>query len=140
MKREHAMKLRAAIVKASASLTDEDAVQSKELFAPWKAGEHLFKGDRRRYGGYLWNIEQEHDADANYPPSIYTASLYSQIPEPGQGETPDNPIYYNNNMKLEKGKYYSQNDVVYVCTLGTGVPVYNDLSALVGLYVEVYNP
>ena len=39
---------------------------------------------------------------------------------------------------LFEGKYYSQFDVVYICTRSTGVAVYNNLADLVGLYVEVY--
>lgn len=47
------------------------------------------------------------------------------------------PIPYDGNMALESGKYYIQDDVVYLCNRDTGQPVYNALSELVGLYVEV---
>ena len=40
-------------------------------------------------------------------------------------------------MALEAGKYYIEDDVVYLCNRDTGQPVYNALSELVGLYVEV---
>ena len=40
-------------------------------------------------------------------------------------------------MELFAGKYYSQNGVVYKCTRNSGQPVYHELSALVGLYVEI---
>jgi hypothetical protein len=40
-------------------------------------------------------------------------------------------------MEIFKGKYYIQNDVVYLCTRDSGQPLYHDLSALVGSYVEV---
>lgn len=139
MKREHALKLRAAIVKASASLDDSTALTAVELFDAWKIDHDYKQGDRFHDGGKLYKVLQDHHSQENWKPAE-TPSLYAQVPEPGQGETPDNPIYYNNNMKLEKGKYYAQNNVVYVCTLGTGIPVYSDLSALVGLYVEVYSP
>lgn len=39
-------------------------------------------------------------------------------------------------MALEQGKYYSQGVVTYLCIRDTGNPVYHDLSALVGLYVQ----
>lgn len=42
-------------------------------------------------------------------------------------------------MALENGKYYTQSNVVYLCNRDTGNPVYNQLSDLVGLYVEVVN-
>ena len=39
-------------------------------------------------------------------------------------------------MALESGKYYSQDNVTYLCNRDTGNPVYHALSELVGLYVE----
>ena len=35
------------------------------------------------------------------------------------------------------GEYYKQNDVVYYCIRDTGNPVYNNLSDLIDIYVEV---
>ena len=35
------------------------------------------------------------------------------------------------------GKHYTQGGVTYLCNRSTGQPVYNALSELVGLYVEV---
>lgn len=40
-------------------------------------------------------------------------------------------------LALVSGTYYSQGGVIYRCTRDTGNPVYNALSELVGLYVEV---
>ena len=51
--------------------------------------------------------------------------------------TQDDPIPYEGNMALENGKYYSRDGVVYRCTRDTGNPVFQALSDLVGLYVEV---
>lgn len=72
----------------------------------------------------------------NQPPSIHTAALYEEINETHAG-TLEDPIPYNNNMALEEGKYYSQDGVTYLCTNSTGQAVYNNLSDLVGIYVEV---
>ena len=136
---ERARTLRPYIVKASESLSDADAYYAPELYDFWEADTEYKQDKRLRYDGKLWKVKQNHTSQAQYPPSIYTASLYEEVPEPGQGDTPENPIPYNNNMELVEGKYYSQYDVVYHCTRSTGAPVYNDLSALVGIYVEVYN-
>lgn len=51
--------------------------------------------------------------------------------------TKEDPIPYGNNMELEEGKHYSQDGVTYICTRDTGIPVYNPLADLVGIYVEV---
>ena len=136
MTREKAYKLRALIVKAAGSLADEDAVEGVELFAPWAVDTEYVTGDRRRRADRLYKCRQGHTAQEGWEPENAPA-LWEEIAKPGQGETPDNPIPYNNNMALEKGKYYSQYVVVYVCIRDTGVAVYNDLKDLVGIYVEV---
>lgn len=47
------------------------------------------------------------------------------------------PIHYDGNMTLESGKYYIQDYVIYQCTRDTGIPVFNPLAELVGIYVEI---
>ena len=46
---------------------------------------------------------------------------------------------YDSNMALESGKYYTQSGMTYLCSRDTVNPVYNALSELVGIYVEVIN-
>ena len=136
MTREKACKLRELIVKAAGSLVDEDAVEGVELFAPWAVDTEYVTGDRRRRADRLYKCRQGHRSQEGWEPENAPA-LWEEIAKPGQGETPDNPIPYNNNMALVEGKYYSQYGVVYVCTRSTGAAVYNDLKDLVGIYVEV---
>ena len=81
-------------------------------------------------------IQPELTIQAHYPPGVGTESLYTRIDEAHDGTKYD-PIPYDGNMELESGKYYVQDDVVYLCNRDTGQPVYNALSELVGLYVEV---
>lgn len=135
---EKARRLRPLIVKASASLPDEDALGAVELFDEWKPDTDYAVDERIRYGGVLIRVRQAHTSQAQYPPGIATAALYEEVTLPGDGTTPEHPIAYNNNMALEQGKYYEQYGVVYRCTRDTVNPVYNDLKYLVGIYVEVY--
>ena len=72
---------------------------------------------------------------SQYIPGTGTESLYTKIDEEHVGNKYD-PIPYSGNMALENGKYYVQNDIIYRCNRDTVNPVYNDLSSLVGLYVE----
>ena len=141
---DRARQLRPYIEEAAASLPDEDALEAVEMFPAWQPDTFYEVKDgvkpRISYGGKLWRVEQTHTSQAIYPPGHGTEALYSEVEQPGQGDTPDNPIPYNNNMELHNGKYYSQFDVVYRCFRDTGAPVYNDLKDLVGLYVEVYTP
>lgn len=134
---ELAQRLRPYIVKASESLSDMDALEAMELYDFWEPDIPYSIGKRLRYDGKLWKVRQAHTSQSQYPPGIDTAALYTEVEYAGQGESPSNPIPYNNNMALEKDKYYSQNGVVYICTRDSGIPVFNDLAALVGIYVEV---
>lgn len=139
MTRDRALALRAAIVKGSASLSDSDALDAIELFAPWAADTVYEIGTRIRYGGKLYKVRQTITSSALYPPGATgTEALYAEVERPGQGDTPDDPIPYEGNLELYEGKYYAQDGVTYVCIRGTGAPVYHPLSALVGLYVEVW--
>lgn len=135
MKREHLYKLRDMIRKAAASLTDTDALEAVEMFAPWASGTEYTSDTRIRYGGKLYRVVQSHTSQSDWTPDR-TPALYTEVAAEDAG-TRDNPIPYSGNMALEKGKYYSQDGVVYLCTRNTGNPVYADLKDLVGHYVEV---
>ena len=67
---------------------------------------------------------------------IIPAALYTVIDVAHSG-TQDDPIPYNGNMALQSGKYYIENNILYLCNRDTATPVYNALAELVGLYVEV---
>ena len=132
-----ARQLRKLIEQAVISLPDEDALECATLFEAWSVGISVAVGDRMEYGGKLYKCVQAHTTAAEWLPDS-TPALWTEVAKPGQGDTPDNPIPYNNNMELVKDKYYSQSGVVYVCIRDTGVPVYNDLADLVGLYVTLW--
>ena len=120
-------------------LTDEQSLQFKDLYPEWATfiGKSLDAGFKLLYQDKLYKVKQAITTVLeNQPPSIDTAALYEEINETNAG-TKEDPIPYNNNMELFAGKYYSQNGVVYKCTRNTEQAVYHDLSALVGLYVEV---
>ena len=83
-------------------------------------------------------IQPELTIQAHYPPGVGTESLYTRIDEEHDGTKYD-AIPYDGNMALESGKYYTQSGITYLCSRDTVNPVYNALSELVGLYVEVVN-
>ncbi len=120
-------------------LTDMQALAVKDLYPEWASfiGQPLAAGKRVLHEERLYNVRQDVAVvQEHQPPSVDTASLYEEINEQNTG-TIDDPIPYNGNMALENGKYYSQFAVTYKCIRDTGNPVYHDMSALVGLYVEV---
>lgn len=100
-------------------------------------GQTVSQGFKFTYQGKLYKvIQQTLTMQAHYPPMTGTESLYEIINEEYDGDIYD-PIPYDGNMSLENGKYYTQNGVTYLCNRDTGQAVYNSLSDLVGLYVEV---
>lgn len=120
-------------------LTDNQAISVKNLHPEWKEfiGKSLSTGFRVLHEDALYKVRQDISVVLeNQPPSIYTAALYEEINKTHDGTKTD-PIPYNNNMALELGKYYIQDDIIYMCTRDTGQAVYQDLSDLVGIYVQI---
>lgn len=134
---DRAKALRPMIEKASASLDDSDALDAVWLFPAWAAGVwYEVDGKRIRYVDKLYRARTAHTSQAGWePPNV--PALFEEVERPGEGDTPDNPIHYHNDMELVEGKYYEQFDVVYLCFRSTGAPVYNNLADLVNIYVEV---
>ncbi len=116
------------------SADDATALRWRLLYPLWTPGAVYGAGDRAQYGDRLWRCLQGHTAQAEWEPET-AASLWMEVCEDHAG-TADDPIPYSGNMALEAGKFYSQDGVTYRCTRDTGVPVYNALAELVGLYVE----
>ena len=139
---ERALQLRPVIEQASQSLDDAVALTAVELFPQWAQlvtnSKQVEKGFRFQHDNKLYRTEQpEYTFVEHYVPgSAGTESLFSKVDETHAG-TMDDPIPYEKNMEVYKGLYYSQYDVVYLCIRDSGQPLYHDLSALVGSYVEV---
>ena len=118
-----------------------DALKHQSYYPEWgdenaPMGKEVDAGFRLRHGGTLYEVIQPHALQADWIPGTGTESLYKVVQEEHAG-TADDPIPYAGNMELEEGKYYTQDNVTYLCTRSTGQPVYHTLAELVGLYVEV---
>ena len=139
---ERALQLRPIMEKAAQSLEDATALTAVELFPHWKElvreTRKVTKGFRFQHGGKLWRTEQPEYIFVEYyePGSAGTESLFSMVDESHAG-TLEDPIPYEKNMEIYNGMYYSQNGVLYLCNRDSGQPLYHDLSALIGIYVEV---
>lgn len=120
-------------------LTGDEALQYKNLYPTWSEciGKEVTKGFKFNYEDKLYEVIQTSlTVQEQWIPGQGTESLYAEINETNAG-TYDDPIPYDNNMQLYNGKYYSQDGVIYKCTRDSGQPLYNPLSQLVGLYVEI---
>lgn len=115
------------------TVDDNTALRMLAFYPEWAADTAYPAGYKVQRGGKLWRCKQAHTAIATWEPEN-AASLWEVINETHDGTKYD-PIPYDGNMELESGKYYVQDDVVYLCNRDTGNPVYNPLSELVGLYV-----
>lgn len=126
------------------TVPENDLYSIKRGFDTWES--LVEKGYTAEKAGYIFRhkdvlyktVQQRYTFVSQYMPGAGTESLFVMIPTPGQDNgTIEKPIEYSGNMELFAGKYYKQNDVVYLCNRDTGTPVYHDLSALLGLYVEL---
>ena len=138
---ERALQLRPVIEQASQNLEDSVALTAVELFPEWKelvkTGAEVKKGFRFQHGGKLYRTEQPTYVFVDYyvPGSVGTESIFSRVDADHTG-TFEDPIPFEKNMEIYQGYYYTQYDVIYLCTRDSGQPLQHDLSALVGLYVE----
>lgn len=119
------------------NLTDEEALSVKELYPQWedKVGSTIETGYITLYNDNLWRARQTHTAMEIYPPSLDTASLYEVIVLTATGEK-DNPIPYTPPMEIFEGKYYTQNDILYLCTRSSGTALSHNLQDLINIYVS----
>lgn len=78
---QEALKYRQMIVKGSASLSDEDALEVPMIFDPWTVGHTYAVGDRVFYEDALYRCEQAHTAQEDWTPSE-TKALWTNIALP----------------------------------------------------------
>ena len=79
--REHARRLRALIEKASATLTDEEALTGVELFPHWADETEYNMDDRVQYNGLLYKCLQSHIAQTQWNPAD-SPSLWVRVDDP----------------------------------------------------------
>lgn len=142
MRKSEALRIRRNLEASVQSLDDDTALEMRTFYPTW---EDLCKqsvtadkaGYKFTYGGELYKtVQAGYTFVSHYVPGVGTESLFERIDEQHDGSRYD-PIPYDGNMALTAGLYYTQNGVLYLCTRDTGIPVYNALADLVGIYVDV---
>lgn len=142
---------------ASLTNTDAQAVEVKGLYADWEddPDEYAYdvqnqKDKRRNFGGFLWNLNKNHQKQKDRFPGA-EPTLWTQLVEGYEGSYSD-PIPVPDSVNVsgfeyEYGKYYIENELVYLCKRG-GVlnpesmygqkeKLYFKPSALIGQYFEI---
>ena len=94
---------------------------------------HYNANDRRRFNDAVYQCRQDHDAQAHQTPVIIPA-LWLRLDVEHAG-TMEDPIHYATGMEIFNGKYYIENDILYLCNRDSGTALYNNLADLVGHYV-----
>ena len=137
---EQVRAIREAMDKAGVFLKPEQAATVTYLFKPWKATDdngnavHYEVTDRRRYNDVVYECRQAHDAQSHQTPDMVPA-LWLRLDVEHAG-TMEDPIPYATGMEIFNGKYYVENEILYLCNRDSGTALYNNLADLVNVYVE----
>lgn len=138
MRNERALQFRRAAQLSAQRATDAQAMTMPILYDDWAPGVAYGGKDDpqivRRQDG-LYRIRAPHTSQIGWEPEI-TPAMWHKI-DMGHAGTREDPIPYDGNMILVSGLHYAQDGMIFLCTRDTVNPVYDKLSALVGLYVEV---
>lgn len=122
------------------SLTDQESLSVKVFYPYWDEfiGKELTAGMKVQYEDKLFKVIQTHTAQEGWEPSILTASLFTEIVENHAG-TLEDPIPYpaDGNMVIYNGKYYTENNILYICIRDSQQPLYTALANVVGNYVNL---
>lgn len=121
-------------------ISNAEALDYAVIVYPWDSliGQLLPVGKIVSCDNKLWRVRQEHTAQADWMPSLDSASIWEVIEVEHEG-TESDPIPYAVPMEIFAGKYYTEADQLYLCTRDSGTALSHPLSALVGLYVEQVN-
>lgn len=118
---KHMRRLRAAIVKGSASLSDEEALLSAELFPFWEENDHYENGVRVRdpYDGYLYKlIPASHESQSDWPPHLVPA-IWRRVDEPEE-EWPEWRQPSGAHDSYDAGAKVSHNGLHWINAYGDG--------------------
>lgn len=130
--------IRLAVKQARLIENDQEALEVKSLYKEWnkQIGNMLNAGEYVQHEGQLFKVLTPHVAMEAWIPGVGTESLFMLVVKDHDGSLED-PIPFNHNMELVNGKYYIQNDVLYLCVRDSGIAIHADLKDLVGNYVNV---
>lgn len=78
MIKDHARKLREIILKATVSLSDEDALEAVEMFPHWAVEKSYELNDRVQFNNVLYKCVQAHTSQADWTPNI-TPALWTRV-------------------------------------------------------------
>lgn len=120
-------------------MTNDQILQCVSVLTEWKEfiGGKMEANQRFQFNNEAWESRQEIPVVLEgQEPGISTAALYQRI-ESSHAGTQEDPIPYSQLMTVYKDKYYTQNDVMYLCLEDSGQPLYADCESLPRYFQKV---
>lgn len=110
-------RIRNLIYKASASLSDSDALDGIELFPAWETGTTYEIGDRVKYNSTLYRCEQLHTSQPDWTPDL-TPAMWTEVAEPGTIPVWKQPTGAQDAYRIgKKVKYPDENGDIWVSVI-----------------------
>lgn len=128
-----------AIACAIPLMTNDQILQCVSVLPEWKSfiGGKMEAHQRFQFNKEAWESRQEISVVLEgQEPGISTAALYQRIESKHVG-TQEDPIPYSQLMTVYKDKYYTQNEVLYLCIEDSGQPLYADCESLPRYFQKV---
>ncbi len=131
--------IKLAVKMARGIKDDREALEVKCFYKQFESqiGRELTVGEYIQYGDKLYRVITNHVAEAHWTPNV-SQSLFVVVDLEHAG-TIEDPIPANANMMYYNGKYYIENDVLYLCTRDSGIALQTLPSTLIGIYFELVN-
>lgn len=131
--------LRNEQIELLSEVSAETAAKSPTLFEEWN-GRAYREGERVNESGTVYMAKQDIDHNQTWRPSL-TPTLWEPLAGSGEAGTLSNPITAAVGMAYVAGKYYSENEVLYLCSRqgakdGDEFTLYYLPSQLIGHYFE----
>ena len=120
MTRGHALKLRAMIEKLSATMADDEALETVELFPMWKTGCEYSSNDRVRYDGVLYRCLTAHTAQETWAPTD-APSLWAKVLAGQQGTEIGEWVQPDSTNPYMRGDRVSYNGKTWVSDVDNNV-------------------
>lgn len=126
-----------AVKQARQITDDQEALSVKYLYKEWvcQIGKILKVGEYIQYDDRLYKVLQQHTVQENWTPGEGTESLYMVVDKLHEG-TLEDPIPWESNMECFLGKYYIEDEVLYLCIRDSGIALHYSINDLIGNYFE----
>ena len=121
-------------------MTDEEALEYEVCYPTWysRIGMEAVVGERLWYDNGLYKCRQAHTISEAWNPKD-TPALWANVSEESQEAdgSREHPYQWEQGMTAYEGKYYTENNTLYLCTRDSGNPLYFPISSLIGTYFQI---